>query len=34
MFNVLNARNGEHYDPQQNSIVPKIPPPVQRDNPI
>jgi hypothetical protein len=32
VFNVLNARNGEHYDPQQNSIVPKIPPPVQRDN--
>jgi hypothetical protein len=34
VFKVLNARNGEHYDPQQNSIVPPIPPPVQRDNAI
>ncbi|MDQ6944190.1 MAG: hypothetical protein M3169_16955, partial [Candidatus Eremiobacteraeota bacterium] len=34
LFQVLNARNGEHYDPQQNSIVAAIPPPVQRDNPI
>jgi hypothetical protein len=34
LFKVLNARNGEHYDPQQNSIVPRIPPPVQRDNPV
>ena len=34
MFQVLNARNGEHYDPQQNSIVEPIPPPVQRDNPV
>ena len=34
LFQVLNARNGEHYDPQQNSIVAPIPPPVQRDNPI
>jgi hypothetical protein len=34
VFMVLNAHNGEHYDPQQNSIVPPIPPPVQRDNAI
>jgi hypothetical protein len=34
LFKVLNSRNGEHYDPQQNSLVPPIPPPVQRDNPI
>jgi hypothetical protein len=34
VFRVLNATNGEHYDPQQNSIVAPIPPPVQRDNPI
>ena len=31
VFAVLNASNGEHYDPQQNSIVPAIPPPPQRD---
>ena len=31
VFRVLNATNGEHYDPQQNSIVPAIPPPPQRD---
>jgi len=31
VFSVLNARNGEHYDPQQNSIIPAIPPPPQRD---
>jgi len=29
---VLNAADGEHYDPQQNSIVPPIPPPAERDN--
>jgi hypothetical protein len=34
LFQVLNSRNGEHYDPQQNSIVAPIPPPVQRDNPV
>jgi hypothetical protein len=34
LFRVLNTRGGEHYDPQQNSIVAPIPPPVQRDNPI
>jgi hypothetical protein len=34
LFQVLNARGGEHYDPQQNSIVAPIPPPVQRDNPV
>jgi hypothetical protein len=34
LFKVLNARNGEHYDPQQNSLVPRIPPPVQRDNAV
>jgi hypothetical protein len=34
VFQVLNARNGEHYDPQQNSLVAPIPPPVQRDNPV
>ena len=34
VFKILNATNGVHYDPQQNSIVPKIPPPVQRDNPV
>ena len=32
VFQVLNLHNGEHYDPQQNSIVPPIAPPVQRDN--
>ncbi|HWT04997.1 MAG TPA: hypothetical protein VN224_04500 [Xanthomonadales bacterium] len=34
VFKVLNARTGQHYDPQQNSIVEPIPPPVQRDNPV
>jgi hypothetical protein len=34
LFKVLNAKNGEHYDPQQNSVVPPIPPPVQRDNSV
>ncbi len=34
LFKVLNARTGEHYDPQQNSIVAPIPPPVQRDNAV
>jgi hypothetical protein len=34
LFKVLNARNGEHYDPQQNSIVAPIAAPVQRDNPV
>jgi len=32
VFKVLNASNGEHYDPQQNSIIAPIPPPVQRDS--
>jgi hypothetical protein len=31
VFKILNSRTGEHYDPQQNSIVAPIPPPVQRD---
>jgi hypothetical protein len=31
VFQVLNAPNGEHYDPQQNSVVAPIPPPPQRD---
>jgi hypothetical protein len=34
VFKVLNATNGEHYDPQQNSIVPPIPPPPQRESPV
>ena len=34
VFQVLNAHDDAHYDPQQNSIVAPIPPPVQRDNPI
>jgi hypothetical protein len=34
VFQVLNGRNGEHYDPQQNSIVPPIPPPAGRDIPV
>lgn len=32
VFLVLNATNGEHYDPQQNSIIAPIPPPPERDN--
>ncbi len=31
VFKVLNTANGEHYDPQQNSIVAPIPPPPQRE---
>jgi hypothetical protein len=34
VFAVLNSARGEHYDPQQNSIVAPIPPPVQREGPI
>jgi hypothetical protein len=34
LFKVLNSRTGEHYDPQQNSIVAPIPPPVQRDTAV
>jgi len=34
LFRVLNAKNGEHYDPQQNSIIAAIPPPPQRDNTV
>jgi hypothetical protein len=34
VFGVLNSRSGEHYDPQQNSIVPPIPPPPQRESPV
>jgi hypothetical protein len=30
VFRVLNA-NGEHYDPEQNTIVAPIPPPPERD---
>jgi len=32
VFLVLNATNGEHYDPQQNAIVAPIPPPPERDS--
>jgi hypothetical protein len=31
VFRVLNSAGGEHYDPQQNSVVAPIPPPPQRD---
>ena len=31
LFQVLNSADGEHYDPQQNSVVAPIPPPPQRD---
>jgi hypothetical protein len=31
VFRVLNSSGGEHYDPQQNSVVAPIPPPPQRD---
>ncbi|HEX3468516.1 MAG TPA: hypothetical protein VHT05_10590 [Candidatus Elarobacter sp.] len=31
VFLVVNVPGGVHYDPQQNSIVDPIPPPVQRD---
>jgi hypothetical protein len=34
VFRVLNSGIGEHYDPQQNSIIAPIPPPVQRDAPV
>jgi hypothetical protein len=34
VFKILNSKTGEHYDPQQNSIVAPIPPPVQREAPI
>ena len=34
LFKLLNSRTGENYDPQQNSIVPVIPPPVQRDTSV
>jgi hypothetical protein len=34
MFKVLNASADEHYDPQQNSVVAPIPPPVQRDSAV
>ena len=34
VFKIVNSRSGEHYDPQQNSVVPPIPPPVQRESPI
>lgn len=30
VFGVLNSTSGEHYDPQQNSIVAPIAPPAQR----
>jgi len=32
VFRVINAAGGEHYDPQQNSIIAPIPPPAERDN--
>lgn len=31
VFRILNSVNGEHYDPQQNAIVARMPPPPQRD---
>jgi hypothetical protein len=31
VFHVLNVAGGEHYDPQQNSIVAPIPPPAERN---
>ena len=31
VFEVLNAPSGEHYDPQQNTLVAPIPPPKDRD---
>jgi hypothetical protein len=31
LFRVLNAKHGEHYDPQQNAVIAAIPPPPQRD---
>jgi hypothetical protein len=34
VFRILNSTRGEHYDPQQNSIVAPIPPPVQREDAI
>ena len=33
VFQVLGA-HGEHYDPEQNSVVAPIPPPVQRDSAV
>lgn len=33
VFQVLNSKTGEHYDPQQNAIVAAIPPPPQREVP-
>jgi hypothetical protein len=30
VFQVLNAANGEHYDPLQNSLIAAIPPPPER----
>jgi hypothetical protein len=32
VFKVLNSQSDEHYDPRENSIVPPIAPPVQRNN--
>ena len=32
VFAVLNATNGEHYDPEQNAIVAPIPPPAERED--
>ncbi|HEY0614458.1 MAG TPA: hypothetical protein VGC96_07445 [Candidatus Elarobacter sp.] len=34
VFAVLNATNGEHYDPLQNSVVAAIPPPPERDSAV
>jgi hypothetical protein len=34
LFRVLNAKHGEHYDPQQNAVIAAIPPPPQRDNTV
>ncbi|HEV3086319.1 MAG TPA: hypothetical protein VGX96_03755 [Candidatus Elarobacter sp.] len=31
VFRVINAKNGEHYDPLQNAIIAPIPPPPQRE---
>ena len=34
VFRVLNSGSGEHYDPQQNSVVAPIPPAPQRESPV
>jgi hypothetical protein len=34
VFEVLNGARGEHYDPQQNSVVAPIPPPPERQSAV